>query len=70
VVTASPAAVSNDVHPINTVPDAAVRSARFTMPLMVVSAGACACNRVENFNPISITSSSEITTSAAIGKHL
>jgi hypothetical protein len=67
---ASPSAVWNDGHEINTAPDAAVPSARYTVPLIVVSAGPYACNLVENVNAISTTSTSEITTTAAIGKHL
>jgi hypothetical protein len=40
------------------------------VPLIVVSAGPCACNLVENVNAISTTSTSEITTAAFIGKLL
>jgi hypothetical protein len=37
---------------------------------MVVSAGPWARNVVDNPNPVSSTSIREVTTSAAIGKHL
>jgi hypothetical protein len=40
------------------------------VPLLVVSAGPCAGNLVENVNAISTASTSESNTSAAIGKHL
>jgi hypothetical protein len=47
-----------------TVPDAALPSARYTVSLIVVSAGPCACNLADNVNVISSTSA----TSAAIEK--
>jgi len=47
-----------------------VPSARYTVPLTVVSAGPCACNLVDNVSAITTTNTSEITTFAAIGKHL
>jgi hypothetical protein len=68
--TASPPALWNDGQEISTVPDAAVPSARYTVSLIVVSAGPCACNVLDNVNPISSANNREITTSAAIGKHL
>jgi len=60
----------NDGHEINTAPDATVPSARYRVPLIVVSAGPCAWKLVENVNTISTISTSESNTSAAIGKHL
>jgi hypothetical protein len=68
--TASPSALWNDGHEINTVPDATVPSARYTVPLTVVSAGPCACNLVDSANAISKTSTSKTTASVAIGKYL
>jgi hypothetical protein len=65
--TAFPSAVWNDGHETSTVPDAAVPSARYTVPLIVVSAGPCACNVVGNVNA-SDAISREITTRAAIKK--
>src|SRR5208282_2770230 len=58
--TASPSAVWNDGHEISTVPDAAVPSARYTVSLIVVSAGPCACDLVDNVNAISTISAREI----------
>jgi hypothetical protein len=53
---------------MSTVPDAAVPSARYTVSLIVVSAGPCACKAVDNVNAISNAGSIEITAFAAIGK--
>jgi hypothetical protein len=55
---------------MSTVPDAAVPSARYTVSLIVVSAGPCACNVVDNVNAVINASMREITTSAASGKYL
>jgi len=60
----------NDGHEINAVPDATVPSARYTVPLTVVSAGPYACNVVDSVNTIRKASTSEITTFAVIGKRL
>jgi hypothetical protein len=55
---------------MSTVPDAAVPSARYTVLLIVVSAGPCACNVVDNVNAVINASMREINTSAAIGRYL
>jgi hypothetical protein len=65
--TASPSADWNVGHEISTVPEAVLPSARYTVPLMVVSAGPWARNVVDNAKPVSSTRIREVTTSAAIG---
>src|SRR5208337_3972990 len=67
--TASPSADWNDGHEISTVPDAALPSARYTVPLIVVSANPCACDVVDNVETISTVSATPSTTSAVIEKY-
>ena len=53
---------------INTVPDAEVPSARYTVPLTVVSAGPCACKVIDNINAVINAIRRDIATCAAIEK--
>ena len=51
-------------------PDAAVPSARYTVPLIVVSAGPWARDCVDNVNATSSASAGKIAPFAVVGKHL
>lgn len=59
--TASPSAVWNDGQEINATPDAGVPSARYTVSLIVVSAGPCPCSATADVSAISTPISREVT---------